>query len=715
MRNSARARAKGGREISAPFLRPISDMNKGDVLHLDDTINLQNAPPMKVRELLEEKHPPNQPAHRETLIQSEAPPPVHPIIFEALNASTIRTAALHTQGSAGPSGLDAYCWRRLCTAFKQASNDRCHSLSKVAIRICTSFVDPNSISPLLSCRLIAINKYPGIRPIRICEPARRIIAKAVLFLVGGDVIEAAGSVQVCAGQPSGTEAAIHTVRQAFQKEDVEGVLMVDASNAFNALNRHSALQNIQRICSPIATILINTCRNPSELFVDGNIVWFREGTTQGDPLAMPMYALATIPLINRLNSDALQIWYAYDAAAVGKISSLHEWWNKLSSLGPSYGYFANASKTWLITKKEHLEAAQSYFSDTGVNITTDGRPYLGAAIGTDEYTNSFVLSKVQQWCSELKALVNIAATQSHAAYAAYTHGLRCRWSYLMRTTPHISHHLLPLETIIQTELLPMLIGVAPPGDLIRDILALPARFGGISVPNPSKTSHKEYASSLLISEPLRDLILSKNPSYPIDAITKNARLKKETHRLNRSTILSEAADLKGKLNDTLQRAMELASEKGASSWLTALPLAEFGFSLHKGAFRDAVALRYGWLPPQFACLCDCGSNLQPITGETPSSSTANMQDGAHLDIAASGLWGGQFQRTFVDVHVFNMPPETVDASSPPVIENTKIQKSGHMSDAYARSNTLHSPPWPSLPLGGWQGRLPLFTRGLHPF
>ena len=68
--------------------------------------------------------------------------------------------------------------------------------------------------------------------------------------------------------------------------------------------------------------------------------------------------------------------------------------------------------------------------------------------------------------------------------------------------------------------------------------------------------------------------------------------------LNRSTILSEAADLKGKFNDTLQRAMELASEKGASSWLTALPLAEFGFSLHKGAFRDAVALRYGWLPPQ---------------------------------------------------------------------------------------------------------------------
>lgn len=39
-----------------------------------------------------------------------------------------------------------------------------------------------------------------------------------------------------------------------------------------------------------------------------------------------------------------------------------------------------------------------------------------------------------------------------------------------------------------------------------------------------------------------------------------------------------------------------AVEKGASTWLTSLPLEEFGFSLHKGAFRDALALCYGWLP-----------------------------------------------------------------------------------------------------------------------
>ena len=38
--------------------------------------------------------------------------------------------------------------------------------------------------------------------------------------------------------------------------------------------------------------------------------------------------------------------------------------------------------------------------------------------------------------------------------------------------------------------------------------------------------------------------------------------------------------------------MDLSQEKGASSWLTALPVEDFGFVLHKGAFCDALALWY---------------------------------------------------------------------------------------------------------------------------
>ena len=63
-----------------------------------------------------------------------------------------------------------------------------------------------------------------------------------------------------------------------------------------------------------------------------------------------MYALATISLLKQLPTNAEQIWYADDACACGKLGSLFQWWQRLCAVGLSFGYFTNASKTWLVTK-----------------------------------------------------------------------------------------------------------------------------------------------------------------------------------------------------------------------------------------------------------------------------------------------------------------------------------------------------------------------------
>ena len=141
--------------------------------------------------------------------------------------------------------------------------------------------------------------------------------------------------------------------------------------------------------------------------------------------------------------------------------------------------------------------------------------------------------------------------------------------------------------------------------------------------------------------------------------------------------------------------MELAQGKGASSWLTSLPLKEFNFALHKGAFRDAVAMRYGWQLKNIPTHCPCGSGfsvehalscpkggvmimrhnevrdltanlmsevshdvcieptLLPVTGELLHGASTITDDGAWLDIAASGFWGGRFEQAFFDVRIFN--------------------------------------------------------------
>ena len=45
--------------------------------------------------------------------------------------------------------------------------------------------------------------------------------------------------------------------------------------------------------------------------------------------------------------------------------------------------------------------------------------------------------------------------------------------------------------------------------------------------------------------------------------------------------------------------------------------------------------------------------LQLISNEVLTDATTNTQDGALLDIAANGFWGGTYQKTFFDVRVFN--------------------------------------------------------------
>ena len=114
-----------------------------------------------------------------------------------------------------------------------------------------------------------------------CETSRRIIAKAVLSVTRQDIQQVAGSLQLCAGQVAGIDAAIHTMSHLFNDDASEAVLLVDANNAFNLLNRQAALQNIRHLCPSISTILINTYREHTDLYVDGTTILSQEGTTSG--------------------------------------------------------------------------------------------------------------------------------------------------------------------------------------------------------------------------------------------------------------------------------------------------------------------------------------------------------------------------------------------------------------------------------------------------
>ena len=128
---------------------------------------------------------------------------------------------------------------------------------------------------------------------------------------------------------AGCEAAVHAMSMIFAEDETDALLFVDASNAFNSINRKVMLHNIQYICPSMYVYTYNCYSVTSRLFVQGGKeIESAEGTTQGDPIAMPMYAVAIKPLLNIIKNDDTtnikHVAFADDISGAGKIEQLRK-------------------------------------------------------------------------------------------------------------------------------------------------------------------------------------------------------------------------------------------------------------------------------------------------------------------------------------------------------------------------------------------------------
>ena len=112
----------------------------------------------------------------------------------------------------------------------------------------------------------------------------------------------------------------------FEEPLTEGVILVDASNAFNSLNRKVALHNIHIACPSFSHMLINTYQTSSRIIIMGGAeIQSTEGETQDDNLAMSFYAIATVQIQQLLCisfPDVKQVWLAGDATGACSLKYL---------------------------------------------------------------------------------------------------------------------------------------------------------------------------------------------------------------------------------------------------------------------------------------------------------------------------------------------------------------------------------------------------------
>ena len=513
-----------------------------------------------------------------------------------------------------------------------------------------------------------------------------------------DIKEAAGPLQTCAGHGAGAEAAIHAMRTIFESEGTDAVLLIDASNAFNCLNRAVALHNVQVTCPILATYLVNTYRHPTKLFIaGGKTILSMEGTTQGDPLAMPWYSLSTTTLINSLRAstpEVKQVWLADDASAAGKLEVLNKWYKGLELEGKNHGYYVNGGKSWLIVKDPEMEEhAKQIFGDT-VNITTEGKRHLGAVIGSDEYKRTYCEEKIGVWIKELTTLCEFSQTHPHMTYAAYQKGYKSKFTYFLRTIENFEAFVTPLDTLVSEQFIPSLFGYDTPLTELRELFSLNPAEGGLGIPILANEAQRQHASSRLVTQVHVQSIIGQETQMretDNDGRTSNELrkyCKKQREQEKKEFIERVDRDLP---TNTIPFVNQ-ARDKGASSWLNALPIEELKFVLNKEEFRDALRLRYNIDLENLPTTCPCGKKfdvthalscgnggfvierhdsikntlttlltkvcldveaepeLIPITKETFINKTANTSDGARPDIKAKSFWQ-RGQTAFFDIRV----------------------------------------------------------------
>ena len=540
-----------------------------------------------------------------------------------ITAETIEEVAKKLQGGAGPSGVHSLWWEHWMLRVGARSEKLREAVAALARVLANDVVPWQNVRALVANRLIALDKCPGVRPIGVGECLRRIIGKAVMVVAGVDLKVECGADQLCASLEAGIEGAVHAMCTEFDKADCGwGVLMVDAANAFNALNRKAALWHARHLWPAAARYLYNTYKGWAPLILANSVepLYSMEGTTQGDPMSMAFYAVGLLPLIRIVKreetlsvSDVLQMWYADDSSGGGSIFGLVQWLRLLTKVGPAFGYFPEPDKSVLVVQPSQIEAAQRILKDEFhadcPKVVTDHR-LLGGHLGDVAGKRRFVSEKVEKWVALIGKLADIAVDYPQAAYTAMTRSVQCEWQYVQRTVMGCGPWFEPVEQALSVRFLPALLRLERVSPEMRQLFALPVKFGGLGLPDPTRTADDAYATSCAATAHLREAIKGLLPLRLPDHQAAISRARAEHKAQKAKTCETELPLVLAELPDELQTAVQRAITHKTGAWLSVMPTARNGNKLCAAEWRDGIAFRYGTEPMDLQPRCDgCGQEF----------------------------------------------------------------------------------------------------------
>ncbi len=592
-------------------VRFLCESSQGGILMPDE---IDSTTGLTVEEILKSKHPTAKTPDKLPEYQN-----LPALIDINITADTVEKVSKNLSGAAGLGGFDSKELSRWLLQY----GTRSEKLRKTIAEFTSWLANDNppwaAYRALMSGRLLALDKCPGIRPIGIGETFRRLMAKLVIAVTRNEAQIACGVDQLCAGLQAGIEGGIHAVQQIWESHKEEedwGFLMIDARNAFNEINRTTMLWVIRHEWPAGARFCFNCYKHHAILINRGDngnssILASREGVTQGDPLSMFCYGIGILPLIRQLKSEfpkVFQLWYADDGGTGGNFQSIKALFQRLQEKGPEYGYYPEPTKSILVVSPENAEQAKFEFGDMGFKVVTGNR-YLGSFLGDSSKRDEWIMKKIDQWILGIQKLAVAARSNPQCAYIALQKSLQQQWQYLQRTTENISELFIPIQRAIHDTFLPALFGeTIALEDYRHELSQLSIKNCGLALPNPVESAMLNHQSSTDLCAHLVESVLGKQQfEYQIHKATMtSAREVSQSVKLKAEK--EKFSDLMLKLPVDTRRTLERGKETG--TWLSIAPTIVQGTVLSSQEFRDSLHLRYSRTPPDLPKHCDgCGSKF----------------------------------------------------------------------------------------------------------
>jgi hypothetical protein len=246
------------------------------------------------------------------------------------------------------------------------------------------------------------------------------------------------------GIPLGCESIIHSVRllkdlwENHNGDEQYCIALLDIHNAFNSFDRSQALTICKKDFPSIYRWLFYCYNIDSHLFFGSYTIPSNDGAQQGDPLGPFLFSLTLHPIIKSLkdiiSNLKLNAWYMDDGTIAGTFNDVNQAISYLKDSLPSISLSLNLNKSYIQCSGYRFPNNVQESIIPIENIKLANFEVLGSPVGSENYCNTRMTSKMDKFIHMFDCLTKLENSQVALALLRYTLSYG-KLIFYMRTTP----------------------------------------------------------------------------------------------------------------------------------------------------------------------------------------------------------------------------------------------------------------------------------------